>query len=69
VLVAGPRRFTDYPALRAALDAVLVNRLSNVELLTCGGLGVPMLAASYATGARLDRDGACGGLRSVTGRC
>jgi hypothetical protein len=49
VLVAGPRQFTNYPALRAALDALLVNRLPDVELLTCGGRGVPMLAASYAT--------------------
>src|SRR3954468_3121434 len=49
VLVAGPRHFTNYPSLRAALDALLVNRLPDVELLTCGGRGVPMLAASYAT--------------------
>jgi hypothetical protein len=49
VLVAGPRYFTDYPILRAALDALLVNRLPDVELLTAGGRGVPMLAASYAT--------------------
>jgi hypothetical protein len=49
VLIAGPRQFTSYPAPRAALDAVLVNRLPDVELLTCGGRGVPMLAASYAT--------------------
>jgi hypothetical protein len=49
VLVAGPRGFTDYPALRAALDALLVNRLPDVELLTAGGRGVPMLAASYAS--------------------
>src|SRR5829696_4403615 len=48
VLIAGPRTFTDYPALRAALDALLKNRLPDVELLTCGGRGVPMLAASYA---------------------
>jgi hypothetical protein len=48
VLIAGPRHFTDYPALRAALDALLVNRLPDVELLTAGGPGVPMLAASYA---------------------
>jgi hypothetical protein len=49
VLITGPRHFTDYPALRAALDALLVNRLPDVELLTAGGRGVPMLAASYAT--------------------
>src|SRR3954462_13335636 len=48
VLIAGPRQFTGYPTLRPALDALLVNRLPDVELLTCGGRGVPMLAASYA---------------------
>jgi hypothetical protein len=37
VPTAGPRHFTDYPTLRAALDALLVNRLPDVELLTCGG--------------------------------
>lgn len=45
VLIAGSRPFTDYPALRAALDALLVNRLSDVELLTYDGRGVPMLAS------------------------
>jgi hypothetical protein len=39
VLVAGGRHFTDYHLLRATLD---------VELLTPGGPGVPMQAASYA---------------------
>jgi hypothetical protein len=39
VLIAGPRHFTDDPALRAALGAVLVNRLPDVELPTCGGRG------------------------------
>src|SRR4030095_16876393 len=48
-LIAGPRHFTDYPALRAALEVLLKNRLPDVELLTCGGRGVPMLAASSAT--------------------
>jgi hypothetical protein len=37
VLIAGGRHFTNYPALRAALDALLVNRLPDVELLTAGG--------------------------------
>jgi hypothetical protein len=37
VLIAGPRQFTNYPALRTALDALLVNRLPDVELLTYGG--------------------------------
>ena len=48
VLVTGGRHFADYPALRAALDALLANRLPDVEVLTPGGRGVPMLAASYA---------------------
>ena len=48
VLIAGGRHFTNYPTLRAALDALLANRLPDVELLTAGGRGVPMLAASYA---------------------
>jgi hypothetical protein len=29
-LIAGPRHFTDYPARRAALDALRVNRLPGV---------------------------------------
>lgn len=33
----------------ATLDALLANRLPNVELLTVGGPGVAILAASYAT--------------------
>ena len=48
VLVADPRHFTNYPALRTALDVLLVNRPPAVELPTCGGRGVPVLAASYA---------------------
>lgn len=48
VLIVGGRHFTDYPTLRTVLDALLANRLSDVELLTVGGPGVPMLAASYA---------------------
>lgn len=48
VLVAGGRHFTDYPLLRATLDTLLANRLPEVELLTTGGPGVPMFAASYA---------------------
>ena len=48
VLIAGGRHFTNDPALRAALDALLVNRLPDVVLVTAGGRGVPMLAASYA---------------------
>jgi ABC-type sugar transport system substrate-binding protein len=48
VLVSGGRRFTDYRLLRATLDALLAHRLPDVELLTAGGPGVPLLAASYA---------------------
>ena len=48
VLITGGRQFTNYAALRTALDALLANRLPDVELLTTGGRGVPMLAASYA---------------------
>lgn len=48
VLIAGGRWFTDYPQLRGILDTLLVNHISNVELLTTGGPGVAMLAASYA---------------------
>ena len=49
VLIAGGRHFTDYPTLRTTLDALLAHRLPDVELLTTGGPGVPMmLAASYA---------------------
>ena len=54
VLIVGGRHFTNYPALRAALDALLVNRLPDVELLTAGGRGVPMLAASYAAANGLE---------------
>ncbi len=49
VLIAGGRHFTNYPALRATLDALFAHRLPDVELLTTSGRGVPMLAASYAT--------------------
>jgi hypothetical protein len=52
VLVAGGRGFTDYHTLRAALDALLANRLPGVELRTAGGPGVPMPAAGYAAGKR-----------------
>jgi hypothetical protein len=49
VLIAGGRHLTDFATLRATLDKLLANRLPDVELLTTGGPGVPMLAASYAT--------------------
>ena len=49
VHLVDPRHFTDDPVLRPTLDALLVNRLPDVELLTCGGRGVPMFAASYAS--------------------
>jgi hypothetical protein len=48
VLIAGPKRFADFPLLRATLDALLAKRLPDVELLTVGGPGVAMLVASYA---------------------
>jgi hypothetical protein len=54
VLITGGRHFTDYPALRAVLDVLLANRLPDVELLTAGGRGVPMLAASYAAANGLE---------------
>jgi hypothetical protein len=49
VLIAGGRHFTDYTTLRATLEALLVNRLPDVERLTTGGAGETTLAASYAT--------------------
>ena len=49
VLLADGRQFTDYPLLRRTFDALLANRLPDVERLTAGERGVPMLAASYAT--------------------
>jgi hypothetical protein len=39
---------------RAALDALLAKRLPDVEVLTTGGAGVPMLAASYAASRGLN---------------
>lgn len=48
LITGGVRPSCSYAALRAALDALLANRLPDVELLTAGGRGVPMLAASYA---------------------
>ena len=54
VLTAGPRHFTYYPKLRAALDVLLAKRLPDVTVLTCGGRGVPMLAASNAAACGLE---------------
>ena len=54
VLITGGRSFTDYPRVRAALDALLSNRLPDVQLLTGGGPGMPMLAASYAAAHGLE---------------
>jgi hypothetical protein len=48
VFIADARHFTNYPALRAVLYTLLANRLPDVEVLTTGGRGVPMLAANYA---------------------
>jgi hypothetical protein len=49
VPIAGVGHFQDYPVLRATIDALLANRLPDVELHGTGGPGVPMLVASYAT--------------------
>jgi len=48
VLIIGGRQRFEYARLRAALDALLANRLPDVEILTAGGPGVPALAACYA---------------------
>ena len=53
---------------RAAPDALLVNRLPDLERLTRGGPGLPMLSASYAS-ERGQVVTARGRLRSVPGRC
>jgi hypothetical protein len=37
VLIAGGKHFHNYRTLRATLDALLVNRFPDVELLTWGG--------------------------------
>ena len=37
VRIAGGRSFSDYPRRRATLDALLVSRLPDVQLLTGGG--------------------------------
>jgi len=49
VIIVGGRHFTNYPLLRVTLDALLANRLPDVELLTTGAPGVALLAASCAT--------------------
>ena len=46
VLIAGGRHLTDYPRLRAARGAILANRVPDLQFLTGGGPGVPVLAAS-----------------------
>jgi hypothetical protein len=43
VLIAGPKRFTDYPTLRAALDKSLVNRLLTWN---CSPVAVPVSPCS-----------------------
>jgi hypothetical protein len=48
VLIIGGRQRVEYAPLRAALDVLLVNRLPDVEILTTGGAGIPVLAACYA---------------------
>jgi hypothetical protein len=54
VLLLGDPLFRDYARLRDALDAALVNRLPDVELVTTGGPGLPALAASYARSRGLE---------------
>jgi hypothetical protein len=54
VLIAGSARFEDYPALRAALDVLLSNRLPDVVFLIAGGPGTSLLTASYAAVHRLE---------------
>jgi hypothetical protein len=52
VLVASDRHFTDHPALRAALDTLLANRLPEVELLTAGGEQCPNARGELRSGTR-----------------
>jgi hypothetical protein len=40
--------------MRDVLDAVLANRVPDVELLTVGGSGLPSLVASYARMRKLE---------------
>jgi hypothetical protein len=54
VLILGESHFRDYARLRDALDAALVNRLPDVEIVTTGGPGLPALAASYARSRGLE---------------
>ncbi|MCE9560873.1 MAG: DUF2493 domain-containing protein [Planctomycetes bacterium] len=53
VLIIGSRQRFDYAQMRDALDVLLANRLSDVEILTAGGAGVPALAACYAASRKL----------------
>ncbi|MCE9561519.1 MAG: SLOG family protein [Planctomycetes bacterium] len=53
VLIIGGRQRFKYALLRDALDALLANRLPDVEILTAGGPGVPALAACYAASRKL----------------
>lgn len=48
VLIIGSQQRFEFARLRDALDALLANRLPDVEILTTGGPGVPALAACYA---------------------
>jgi len=54
VLIVGGRGWRDYGKLRSALDAILVNRLPDVAILTAGGPGAPALAACYARSRGLE---------------
>jgi hypothetical protein len=48
LLIAGGRHFTDCPALRAALNALLANRLPDVELLNASHRKPSGLLTGYA---------------------
>jgi len=53
VLIIGGRQRFEYARLRDALDALLANRLPDVEILTTGSPGVPAIAACYAAERKL----------------
>ena len=48
VLIAGGRHFTDYPALRAALDTLLANRLPDVSCSSPGAVFLEEMAVLAA---------------------
>lgn len=50
VLIVGGRSWVSYARLRKALDAALVNRLPEVEVVTLGGPSAPALATGDVKG-------------------